>query len=196
MSMEPDREKIQKIFREGFLNYTGYTSNEIDMKKLEQAPHRKLQPERVSRDDWENLPMPPDSLELPYTRRFTPAEYRKLSFGLLPVDMDEKWFIFYEGAMLFFHRSWTGECSFQLRLEPEGEDYLVRETRMNPALNFQEDGYPQKFLDYLIDRLLLSKAVPFPFPKHIQAPLERALFRHALVGSSVANDEGGHAADR
>lgn len=190
MPTESDKEKMQKIFREGFLNYAGYTKNEIDMKKLEQAPHRKIKMTRVSRKDWENAPMPGGCLQLEYARLFTPAEYRKISFGLLPADMDEKWFIFLDEERLFFHRSWTGECSFQLQLTAEGGNYRVTEAWMNPSVNFQEEGYAQKFLDYLIDRLLLSKAVPFPFPKHIQAPLERALFRHALVGGSVANDEG------
>jgi hypothetical protein len=190
MPTEPDKDKMQKIFREGFLNYSGYTQNEIDMKKLEQAPHRKTKLERVCREDWETVPMPEGSRQLEYTRVFTPEEHHKLSFGLLPADLDEKWVIFLEGNLICFHRSWTGECSYLLRIETEGENYRVCETWLNPALNFQEEGYAQKFLDYLIDRLLLSKAVPFPFPKHIQAPLERALFRHALVGGSVANDEG------
>lgn len=190
MPTESDKDKMQKIFREGFLNYAGYTRNEIDMKKLEQAPHRKAKLERAGRGDWEISPMPAGCLRLEYERVLTPAEYQKLSYGLLPADLDEKWFIFLEGDLLYLHRSWTGECSFRLCLQAEGGNFRVTEAWMNPAVNFQEEGYAQKFLDYLIDRLLLSKAVPFPFPKHIQAPLERALFRHALVGGSVANDEG------
>lgn len=189
MDEHEQKEKMKKIFREGFLNYTGFTHNEIDMKKLEQAPHRRKRLRKVTRADRENLPMPEDRIQLEYARRFTAQEQRKLSYGLLPADHDEKWHIFLEDDWLCLHRSWTGECSYLLKLAKHKDEFRVVEAWMNPVLDFQEKGYAQKFLDYLIDRLLLSKPVPFPFPKHIQAPLERALFRHAMVGSSVANDQ-------
>lgn len=190
MDKQEDKEKMKKIFREGFLNYTGFTQNEIDMKKLEQAPHRRKRLRKVKRTDRESLSLPDDRMQIEYTRRFSLQEYRKLSYGLLPADQDEKWHIFLEDDRLCLHRSWTGECSYLLTLEKHKDDYRVVEAWMNPTLDFQEAGYAQKFLDYLIDRLLLGRPARFPFPKHIQAPLERALFRHAMVGSSVANDQG------
>jgi len=34
-----------------------------------------------------------------------------------PVDMDDRWFIYYEGGWLHFHRSWTGAHIFALGLD-------------------------------------------------------------------------------
>jgi hypothetical protein len=32
--------------------------------------------------------------------------------------MDDRWFIFFESDWLYFHRSWTGDCIFAVRLGP------------------------------------------------------------------------------
>lgn len=37
-----------------------------------------------------------------------PAEVDRLKRGFVPVQMEHKWFIYFEGDWLRFHRSWTG----------------------------------------------------------------------------------------
>jgi hypothetical protein len=40
-----------------------------------------------------------------------------MKIGHIPADMDDKWFIFFEDGWLYFHRSWTGDCIYGLRLD-------------------------------------------------------------------------------
>jgi len=32
--------------------------------------------------------------------------------GLVPEEIEDKWFIYWEDDTLFFHRSWTGNCIY------------------------------------------------------------------------------------
>ena len=52
-----------------------------------------------------------------FDRTFTPEEFAKISRGCVPKEMEDKWFVFLEDNWLYFHRSWTGDCIFQLKLE-------------------------------------------------------------------------------
>jgi len=187
--MNKRKEIMKKIFCEGFLNYAGYTTAEIDMKKLEKAPHKRKRMRCVTREELDLKPVPKEIVRLHYFRRFTKTEFRKLSYGLCPADKDEKWFIFLENNRLYFYRRRSGECIYLLRIEEYEHFYFVKEAWINANVDYHTEEYVVKFLDYLIDRLLLSKAVSFPFPEHINEPLERAFFRYEAVGSSVANDE-------
>ena len=49
---------------------------------------------------------------------FDAVQTDRIKMGSIPQDMNDKWFIFLEGEWLFFHRSWTGNCIFGLRLSP------------------------------------------------------------------------------
>lgn len=187
--MSQEKEILHKILKEGFLNYAGYALEEIDMKKLEKAPHKRSPMHCVSRKECQTQPMPDKKALLLYQRKFTMQEYHKLGFGLAPANKDEKWFVFMENEQLFFHRNITGECVYALHLQNESNRcYSIKEAWHN--LHFQlEPGYAVALLDYLIDRLLLSKQVSFPFPQKMTDPIERVFFRYQMVGSSLANDE-------
>ena len=50
---------------------------------------------------------------------------------MIPESFDERWFAFYEDGWLYLHRSWTGCCVFQLRIEQEADGYVVREALFN-----------------------------------------------------------------
>jgi hypothetical protein len=186
--MDERKETMKKILREGFLNFSGYTTDEIDMKKLDKAPYQPKKFRRVSREERATISMPANKVKLDFHRQFSEQEFERISCGLNPIDLDEKWFIFQEHQSICFHQSWTGECLYVLHMK-KGENYIfVKEAWMNPELKF-DNTYAIRFLEYLIDRLLLSKAVSFPFPEHIVDPMERAFFRYGKVGSSLANDE-------
>lgn len=75
--------------------------------------------------------MPEKKSRLKFGKSFSMAEFGRLSLGLVPEQMEDKWFIFFEEPWLFFHRSWTGDCIFQLRLRLEGDGYFVSETWVN-----------------------------------------------------------------
>ena len=51
--------------------------------------------------------------------------------GVIPEMMEDKWFIFLEEDVLYFHRSWTGFCIYQVRMKKEGAEYRVVEALVN-----------------------------------------------------------------
>ena len=77
------------------------------------------------------LPMPELKVQLPLDKTFSPEDYQRLQRGFIPKQMESKWYIFLEGDWLYFHRSWTGYCIFQVRLEQKGKSYQVVETWLN-----------------------------------------------------------------
>lgn len=70
---------------------------------------------RAERGSWQVLPLPSLREELKFKAVFTDAEIEKISYGLIPEQMEDKWFIYLENGWLFFHRSWTGVCVYRLR---------------------------------------------------------------------------------
>jgi hypothetical protein len=90
------------------------------------------------------MPMGKLKSSLSFHREFTQEEYDRLSLGLIPLGMDEKWFIFLENNCLYFHRSWTGTCIYQLRLEKKENDYVVAETWVQR----DPDKYKERDLAY------------------------------------------------
>ncbi len=56
---------------------------------------------------WMNLPIDKPK-KIAIALRFTERQYAKLIKGLIPKQMEDKWFVFYADNWLYFHRSWTG----------------------------------------------------------------------------------------
>ena len=48
---------------------------------------------------------------------FTDLDGERMRLGFIPKDMDDRWFIFFENGWLYFHRSWTGDCIFGVKLD-------------------------------------------------------------------------------
>ena len=79
--------------------------------------------------------------------------------------MEDKWFIFLEEDVLYFHRSWTGVCIYQLTLKKEGAEYRVVEALANRDLNqysATDEHFDKNLLTFLIDRFLLGRDSPLP----------------------------------
>lgn len=116
-------------------------------------------PAKATRDSWQNAPMPDARTLLSFERQFTPAEYQRLSLGLIPEDMDDRWFIFLEDDILYICRSWSGQCLYQLQFEAEGDNYRIKETWANRDETQYEssgDEYDIAVISGLIDNRLLA----------------------------------------
>ncbi len=100
--------------------------------------------------------MPEKKSLLDFTSHFSQAEFGCLSLGLVPEQMEDRWFIFLEEPWLFFHRSWTGHCIFQLRLQPDENGYRVAEAWVNRDPEQYNSGGPASEIE------LLSKLVRKP----------------------------------
>jgi len=146
-----------------------------------------LLPERATRQSWPNLkPFPAQYSRLSIERAYTEQEYERISLGLVPQRMEDKWFIFMDGNTLYVHRSWTGLCIYQLTLAKEGTAYVVSKAYANrdesqyPGGN---DPYDARLLVYLIDHLLLQKSMPMPIPPNLPAGIATELHYSHVVGA-------------
>jgi hypothetical protein len=72
-----------------------------------------------------------ERIRVELSAQFSQAEFELISLGRISREMEEKWFIFLEDEWLYFHRSWTGNCIFKLRLEPNNDGYSVAEAWAN-----------------------------------------------------------------
>ncbi|WP_223257705.1 hypothetical protein [Pectobacterium peruviense] len=58
--------------------------------------------------DWKRVPAPQQTAPLNFQALFTDAEAEQMRQGIIPKQMEDKWFIYFEDGWLRFHRSWTG----------------------------------------------------------------------------------------
>jgi hypothetical protein len=141
----------------------------------------------ASRDsDIKAIPMGELKSLLSFSREFTPEDYERLSLGLIPMGMDEKWFIFLEDDWLYFHRSWTGACIYQVALERKGNDYVVAEAwvqRDPDKYKGKDVDYDAAVLSFLIDNFLLGKQTPFPLPNDLPNDFPKGAYQHSVSGS-------------
>ena len=86
-------------------------------------------------------------------------EYEQIGLGHIPAEMEDRWFIYLEDDWLFFHRSWTGFCIFQLHLGPiDGGHNRIAETWVNRdqgQYRSTDSQYDQETLTSLFEIFLL-----------------------------------------
>jgi hypothetical protein len=124
------------------------------------------EPKKLTRFDYKELHrMPVLTVEMHLERIFSDDEFEKLSFGLMPMSMDEKWYMFLEDDWLYFHRSWTGKCIYQLMFEKKGSDYLIKKALVNrDETQYKETDleHDERLIMFIIENLLLGNKTPFP----------------------------------
>jgi hypothetical protein len=125
---------------------------------MEEPTNRKV----ATRRSWKNLqPLPAARAPLAIHSEFSGQEYERISCGLIPQEMEDKWFIFMEEGTLYFHRSWTGYCIYQLRLVSRGNSYVVADawaSRDREQYRWTDDSYDERQLLSLIDNMLLNRS--------------------------------------
>ncbi|HEX7528261.1 MAG TPA: hypothetical protein VF425_04075 [Thermoanaerobaculia bacterium] len=114
---------------------------------------------------WKTEPFPANRGRLKLDGSFDQAEWESLQQGVIPEEMEDKWFIYEEGGWLNFHRSWTGFCNYRVRLRktPKGgeiaEAWVSREKDQYSGV---DDDYDARLLSWLIDVLLLKRSAKYP----------------------------------
>lgn len=82
--------------------------------------------ETATRSTWKNIPIDkPVRIEI--SMSFTEKQFSLLKTGLIPRQMEDKWFVFFEDDWLYFHRSWTGHEIYRANIIRNGEGYAIRE---------------------------------------------------------------------
>lgn len=147
-------------------------------------------PDTAKRTDWKCMPMPTAKAKLNFERTYTEEEYKRMNLGLIPQEMEDKWFIFLEADVLYLHRSWTGFCIYEVHFERTGNRYTVSEVWANrdkEQYKNEDQEYDQALLDYLIGRILLDKNVPFPNGKE-KGTATASLAQFHIVGHGRSNE--------
>ena len=138
----------------------------------------------ASRSSWEQEPFTA-GVEIPYKAVFSEEQFARLKLGLVPKQMEDKWFIFYEEPHLFLHRSWTGQPVYRLALRKIPDGAEIHEALWANVLAEAPEADPDyqvRFLDFLISNLLLHHSKPFPVPQGL-SETARDVFQHHLAGT-------------
>jgi len=144
---------------------------------------------RAKRTDWEIKPLPSRRATVSLNRSFEPHEMERIRRGLVPEQMEDKWFIFWEDDALLFHRSWTGHCIYVVRfLCSESLCRMVSaEVNRDPAqYGGDSDERDAKLISYLVDRLLLRRWAMFADGE--AKPGESALEDWSLIGRAALGE--------
>ncbi|MEH2071084.1 MAG: hypothetical protein V7K47_23495 [Nostoc sp.] len=114
----------------------------------------------AKRDDWKTEPMPSVSTNITVEKLYSQQEFDRIAAGIIPQQMEDKWFIFYEAPWLYLHRSWTGFCIFKVRFEIVGESFKIAqaEVNRNPAeYSNTDDERDVSLLETLLDLLAKNR---------------------------------------
>ncbi len=58
----------------------------------------------ATKNNWETKPAPERKEKLNFDALFSDTDADRLIKGLIPVEMENKWFIYYEDSWLYLHR--------------------------------------------------------------------------------------------
>lgn len=138
----------------------------------------------ASRDSWKILPPPAKREPLGFEGCFSEQDAKKMMLGIVPRQMEDKWFIYFHEAWLYFHRSWTGACIYAVRLDGleagvrVSDSWVNRDSDQYKSVDLE---YDRELVAFLIDALLLEKAAQFPRPSD-QPQTMPGVFQHHIVG--------------
>jgi hypothetical protein len=141
---------------------------------------------QASPTSWQREPFKA-GVPLPYKAAFNHEQFARLREGLIPQQMENKWFIYYEEPHLFLHRSWTGAPVYRLTLGIVPGGAKVTEALwskvMADAANFAHGAkYQARLLDFLLSNLLLGQSKLFPVPFNLRAA-KYAIYQHVVSGT-------------
>src|SRR5262245_22942619 len=148
--------------------------------------------EKAQRKSWQTQPMSDKTAKLPYTRILSLEEYEQISFGLIPRQMEDKWFIFLEDDWLYLHRSWTGTCVYKVQLQQKEDKYIVTNALVSrdPEQYRETDiNHDAAILNFLVENFLLGKRVPFPVPSDLPKDTPKGVYQHHISGSGYPEIE-------
>jgi len=110
--------------------------------------------------DWRAEPLPLQRNTISLNRTFSPEEMEIIYKGVLPEEMEDRWFVYWQNSCLFFHRSWTGFCVFIVRFIEENNCYKMVDAEVNrdrKQYNNIDDERDKKYISSLIDDILAHR---------------------------------------
>ncbi len=104
----------------------------------------------AEKDDWDTEDMPRKKRTFILKRTFSEKETEILRRGNIPREMEDKWFFYMQGDMLYAHRSWTGFCIYTVKFSDGGKHLVTvnRDRRQYSCRSLKKD---REALDKLLD---------------------------------------------
>lgn len=125
---------------------------------------------------------------IPYRGRFSRADYERITAGLMPAAMEDKWFIYFVAPSLFLHRSWTGKAVDRVDFDVDETGARVREAVCASDVLVSQNADDQaRLLGFLISNLLLKRGEPFPLPRN-PAVGPPGLYQHHIAGTGYPEE--------
>jgi hypothetical protein len=153
---------------------------------------KKVRPEIADKDCWKNTPLPTETNDVSYQRIFTKDEIEIIKKGIIPLEMEDKWFIYCKDEAINIHRSWTGVQIYRVEYHGLSEnEFQVTKVQVNgdkKLYNYQGTDEEAKLLNFLIDRLLLKRQVEFAMPTNVPAD-QGSIFKHSTIGHGRGSGE-------
>lgn len=142
----------------------------------------------ATRESWKVLDLPEIRTELDLSESYTHAEVARIKRGVIPEEMEDKWFIFFEEPWLYFHRSWTGEGVYgvEFRTSHHGALVVASWVGRGTGQHMEPADYHRAMLIFLIDALLLGKPASFPMPNDLPPGIPHGLYQHHVAGSAYS----------
>src|SRR5215467_796574 len=138
---------------------------------------------------WKRVPFT-EGVPIPYRAAFDREQFSRLREGLIPKEMEDKWFVYYEEPNLFLHRSWTGQSVYRVTLKETANGAEVIETLLSKQ--FADTGsadHQAELIDFIISNLLLGQKKPFPVPSDV-AKSEHGVSQHHISGTGYPSATG------
>ena len=141
--------------------------------------------ERAAKSNWKTLDATQQCEPLEYEYVFDDADADRLQLGLIPREMEDKWFVYFENGWVYLHRSWTGFLIYWLRLDgcPDGVRVVESWVNRNSDQYLETDtAYDRMMLDFLLRRMLLGHEVDFPVRSADNPTNTPGVYQHHVVG--------------
>lgn len=131
--------------------------------------------------------MPETRAELSFSDSYSSADFERIKCGLIPEEMEDKWFVFFEEPWLYFHRSWTGAGIYGVKFQSlTDRASVVASWVRRDAQQYTETrtDYDRAILKFLIDALLLGRPTRFPVPDDLPVDVPKNVYQHHMAGSA------------
>ena len=139
--------------------------------------------------DWQREELPEKRTTIGLDRLFSEEEMEMIQRGVVPEQMEDKWFIYWEEGTLYFHRSWTGFCIYVVRFAPENRSWrMVGADVSRDPEEYKEtsDEKDALLVSALVDVLLLRRDPALP--KEGESDEQAAVLDWSMIGRALMGE--------
>ena len=132
-----------------------HESNHKILEVYTQPPKKKNRGQKISFSPVHEYS---NKINIPIRHPFTlesEEEFEHIKRGIVPEEMEEKWFIYFEDDKLYFHRSWSGSLIFIATFTDF--EIISIETNNSDDVNQSAIGDCIEFVSKIISGVILSK---------------------------------------